>query len=602
MAEPAWQNEYGFLQALRFVPAADIAWQDIAAPAEDACRARVLNAVLRNRLRDPLAALAALNTAQDLALTDVRLTLDILIEKARVYAWLGNLPEVQDCLVEVLARAEGSGLVGYRFLAFCRLAEAYAEVERWQVAQRYVILAQATAVDFHDSVYWLQLQDCAARCLLALGGDASGAIAEIKQRDADLSLYQQFRWRALAVEQALASKTAELPSLLDQLESHLAVQPGSFEAIVASVLRAKADVASSQSNKAIAPLQAARDWYADEDLAVRLVDVQITLAKALVGENQMDAAAAELESARQYCTQRNLLLQLERVETAFADLRLTLHPVVETNRMVAENAWKNRQAYVVLKRLGAGGQGEVYLAYDNARAKNVALKKLKVAPRNAVSQLAALEREVRGANAATVPGMARIIACGRESESTLYIVQDYVAGQSLRQLLEQGVLCLPYVKALAETLIVLHRCGVVHGDVKPENVMVTQDGSTMLVDFGLAHVVKDHAANLTGATARYAPPRHASRFRDFAWRDRYAVGLMILECLGAKLPAVRKAGLRDVIATPRSMQDLISGLQDTPMRNVARALIAPLGWGKLGQVVTTAQFTMASSSFTTCSQ
>ena len=269
-------------------------------------------------------------------------------------------------------------------------------------------------------------------------------------------------------------------------------------------------------------------------------------------------------------------MQLEKVETACADLRLTLHPVVETNRVTSDNAWKNRQAYVLLQKLGSGGQGEVYLAHDNARAKNVALKKLKIAPRQSANQLAALEREVRGANAAAAPGMARVLACGQESETVLYIVQEYVPGQSLRKLIEQGKPTLSHLIELAETLNALHRRGVVHGDVKPENIIITPEGSTMLVDFGLASLISKKSENLLGATARYAPPTLANKFHDAAWRDRYAVGLILLECLGAKLPEVRKAKWLDAFTISQDLTTTIRKLPKSTARDLAAKLISPL--------------------------
>lgn len=576
------------MQILQFVKPSDIRTYDIDSNSEDQCRCLILQAILRNRSRDPLAALALLARARALAenIKQPDFLLDALLETARVYSWLGNLGEMQDCIVEVLARAQGKTLSHYRFLAFCRVADAYAESERWSKAKRYIVLAESESQSFENSVYWFQLQECVARVNLALDEDPSRNIVRLQNQDSNLSPYLQFRWRVLRFENALRLNDEAAQLYLQEIEN-LPICKGaeSFEAVVVSVLRAKYNTAKGDANLAIVPLQKARDWYADEDLAVRLVDVRILLAKAFSAEGKLDAAAIELDVARSYCISRNLNLQLEKVETAFADLNLTLHPITETNRVTSANAWKNRQAYVILQKLGAGGQGEVYLAYDNARAKNVALKKLKVLPGQQSVQFAALEREVRGASAATAPGMARIFACGQESESAIYIVQEFVSGQSLRKYLEEGLPTLPHVIAVSETLKAMHQSGVVHGDVKPENVIVTPDGATMLVDFGLASLTNEKSKNLSGATLRYAPPLHASYFLDTAWRDRYAVGLMLLECLGAKLPENRTESWRNTLFVSQDLAQVIGKLPNSPAREVAVKLISPLSRQDLRSVI-----------------
>lgn len=422
---------------------------------------------------------------------------------------------------------------------------------------------------------------------MALDEDPSKYLAQLEKTAYKPSPYLQFRWLALRIENGLRTHDQFTETHLEQLaDLPICRVPESFESIVVSVLRAKYDMLHGRTRVAIVPLQSACDWFADEDLGVRLVDARILLSKALSADGQADAAAVELDAARNYCSSRNLSVQLEKVETAFADLRLTLRPVVEASRTASENAWKNRQAYVLLQKLGAGGQGEVYFAHDNARSKNVALKKLKVSPRQSTLQLAALEREVRGANAAAAPGLARIIACGKESESSLYIVQEYVAGQSLRKMLDQGQPALGHIAALAETLMALHAHGVVHGDVKPENVIITPEGSTILVDFGLASVTRDQIKNQPGATARYAPPFLVTKFHDAAWRDRYALGLILLECLGAKLPETRNPKWQDIFVIPRDLKGIIEKLPKSAACEVAIKLISPFSRVELAAVAT----------------
>ncbi len=571
---PEWQIEFGFLQLLKFTNPVEIKVPEtVQSGAETECRLLILKGIISNRLRDPLSALTHLTNAA--SLSDVAklpfCKLAALLELARVYVWFGNTVEAQDKLLEVLARAAGRNFEIYRFLAFCRLADLYAELEQWQASKRYVELAEAAEKPFRASVHWLQLQDCAARVDLGLGLDAARHIAPLQNADAGLPPYIQFRWRALQFENLLVKDLKGAASALAEVEN-LPTQAESFEHIVTQVLGAKLDLRMGRPKPAIAALTTARNWFSDQDLSIRIVDTQVLLARAFAADNLLEQAAAELDATRNYCLSRNLNAQLEKTETTFAELGLSLHPIVETRRMTSENAWKNRQAYVILKRLGAGGQGEVYLAHDNARRKNVALKKLNAAVEKSSLQLAALEREVRGANAAMAPGMARIIACGQESEGLFYIVQDYIEGKSLRTEIETEKPTFHMLASLSETLALLHARGVVHGDVKPENVIITPEGATMLVDFGLARLVQDKIKISTGATARYAPPALATLFHDAAWRDRYAFGLIILECLGAKLPNQFQ---KTMFFNSRELNSIIANLPKSPARKLAREMLSP---------------------------
>lgn len=574
---PDWQIEFGFLQLLKFVNPANIKLPEIKqAGDETECRLLILKGIISNRLRDPLSALAHFTSASSLS-DAAKLPfckLAALLELARVYVWFGNTLEAQDKLLEVLARAEGNDFAIYRFLAFCRLADLYAELEQWKAAKRYVELAETLEKPFRSSVHWFQLQDCAARSDLGLGLDATRHVAPMQNADAELAPYMQFRWRVLQFENLLVQDINRAAKALAEVES-VPTREDSFEKIVTNVLRAKFDLRIGRPKLAIASLAAARDWFSDQDLSIRVVETQLLLARAFAADNQQEPAAAELDSTRNYCLSRNLNAQLEKTETTFAELGLSLHPIVETRRMTSENAWKNRQAYVVLKKLGAGGQGEVYLAHDNARRKNVALKKLNMVARNSPNQLAALEREVRGANAAMASGMARIIACGQESEGIFYIVQDFIEGKSLRKEIETGKPSLHLLAGLAETLATLHAGGVVHGDVKPENVIITPEGSTMLVDFGLASLSQDKKQKLIGATARYAPPALSTIFHDAAWRDRYAFGLIVLECLGAVLPDQFQ---KTLFLNSRALNSIIAKLPKSPARTLALELLSPFSF------------------------
>lgn len=508
-------------------------------PADAATHTRLLlvQSIVLNRKRDPLGALAKFQKALEAAGSDTVLKIDVWLETAKVYVWLGNSGAAIDLLLQALSLATQKTS---QFLIFCRLSDLYAELERWQMATHYIALAKAAASGLQDSIYYIQLLECEARVGLAIAGDYLGALDTLQKRETRLPPYLQFRLHVLLVEKELIIKSFEVAAALDKLQAlPLCSMPASFENTVAQVLSARIDLLQKNPKPAILKLSQARDWYADEDLAVRYVDVLILLAKAFVLESKSNEAAAALNTARTYCQSRGLSLQLEKVESSFADFDLALYPVTESKRSSSGN-WKNRQAYVILEKLGEGGQGSVFRAFDNARQKIVAFKKLKI---KGASALNALSREMRSANAAAIPHVARMIACGAEEDGSLYLVQEFVGGRSLRTLMlagEKPAALIKYLSAVAKTLNAIHAKGVVHGDVKPENILVTAEGETVLVDFGLAHGASRERAALVGATAHYAPAALAAQFRPVQWRDLYALGVMLNECAGPNIKLAKK--------------------------------------------------------------
>jgi predicted Ser/Thr protein kinase len=529
-----WQVESGFLDLLTFSEPQLYAFETT--DLETQCRALLLEGIFLNRKRDPLGALAKLEQSINLARSfkDQNFHIDVLRETARVYSWLGNAPESLDRLVQALSIAEDDES---RFLIFYRLAELYAELERWSLALKYIEHASTYSSGMGPSIYWAQVLECHGRICLALGLDPSMPLGQLRAVEKTLPGYLQFKLQCLVVEQALQNGDQEMTAReLKALHAlPLCQNPNSFESTIAGVFSARLDLSQNLPLAAIPKLEHARKWFVDEDLAVRLVDSQILLAKAYAQSDDLNKAAAELEIARNYCNSRGLRLHVEKVEGCFTALNLALYPVVERHRTSSSSGWKNRQAYVILEKLGEGGQGSVFRAHDNARGKIVALKKLKSTSATALNSMA---REVRAANAAVVPNVARVIACGQEEDGSLYIVQDFISGQSLRQVMAQRATpakILEHIRSVAQTLSQLHAKTIVHGDVKPDNVIITPDGEAILVDFGVARIVGDAAKATDGATARYAPPAFAAKFRAAAWRDEYAIGLMVQETLGEKL-------------------------------------------------------------------
>jgi serine/threonine-protein kinase len=154
--------------------------------------------------------------------------------------------------------------------------------------------------------------------------------------------------------------------------------------------------------------------------------------------------------------------------------------------------------YKILKKIGQGGMGEVYLAEDIRLQRKVALKILPAAAASSAESLARFEREAQTAAALNHPNIATIYDVGSETRTDgsqiSYIVEEYLEGQTLQELLWRGRL--PRQKALSmaidigEGLAAINAAGIVHRDLKPGNIFITSAGHLKILDFGLAKLMQ----------------------------------------------------------------------------------------------------------------
>lgn len=198
--------------------------------------------------------------------------------------------------------------------------------------------------------------------------------------------------------------------------------------------------------------------------------------------------------------------------------------------------------YTIEDLLGAGGMGEVYRAHDTTLRRKVALKVIH--PDLQVPDAAErLVREARAAAALSHPNTIAIHDLG-ETDGVVYLVMELVSGVPLRVFV--GDTSVPAVKKLrwlvdvARGLAAAHRAGLVHRDVKPTNVMVSDEGMVKVLDFGLARPVEGASArtdvNLVVGTPRYMAPELFSGLPADARSDEYAFGVTAYELLTGMYP------------------------------------------------------------------
>ncbi|HYP48961.1 MAG TPA: serine/threonine-protein kinase, partial [Thermoleophilaceae bacterium] len=203
--------------------------------------------------------------------------------------------------------------------------------------------------------------------------------------------------------------------------------------------------------------------------------------------------------------------------------------------------------YRLQRRLGAGGFGVVWLAWDERLEREVAVK---VVPRDGAD--ARVEREARAAARLNHPGIVALYELATD-EHEVYLVSELVQGRTLAELTRAGAIADRDVArigaALCDALHHAHARGVIHRDVKPQNVMVVAEpaagaGFAKLTDFGVAHVASGDGLTRTGdvvGTLAYMAPEQAEGSRVSPACDVYSLALTLYEAWTGSNP-VRAAG------------------------------------------------------------
>ncbi len=243
--------------------------------------------------------------------------------------------------------------------------------------------------------------------------------------------------------------------------------------------------------------------------------------------------------------------------------------------------------YRISRHLGRGGMADVYLADDQVENTQVAIKILKPEYSHDADFLRRFETEARAVSSLSHPNIVQVYGIG-EDNGIHYMVMEYIEGITLKELLQQCVrvdwdTAVPIAIQIGLALEHAHRNGIIHRDIKPQNIMITPDVKAKVTDFGIARASSVNTITMTGAGAlgsvHYFSPEQARGGMVGAKSDLYSLGILLYELVTGVLPfdgdtavSIAIKHLQENPAVPSSIQAQIpAGLDGIIMKCIQKS-------------------------------
>lgn len=204
---------------------------------------------------------------------------------------------------------------------------------------------------------------------------------------------------------------------------------------------------------------------------------------------------------------------------------------------------KINDRYQIIRMIGEGGMANVYLAHDTILDRNVAVKILRGDLADDEKFVRRFQREAISASALSHPNIVEMYDVG-EDDGKYFIVMEYVEGRTLKNLVKRrGALTLPEIidimLQLTSGIAHAHDSYIIHRDIKPQNILILDDGTVKITDFGIAMAMNSNELTQTNSvmgSVHYLPPEQANGSGSTIKSDVYSLGILMYELLTGKIP------------------------------------------------------------------
>ena len=553
-------------------------------PDDALTRARFLRAraIAANRLGFPGEALGDLHEARALLEGSAhREELAAVLQAiALVFSWRGESREAALALLRLVAEAVGDPLT----VALALVEGGRLQMEIGRAAEAHALFTRALELggamlprrEFQRA--WINLLQASvaagqfeqARAQLA---GMSNALAQAPPRLHLLALLEAARIAARSGDLAGAATS------LDWAGKYAPASQDAFERVEIAEAQAELALARGDADAAAALLAEVIARYAEDDLAAREVRARLLQASALDALGRADESAGTLSAALRRALARSLSGYADTVRSRLMGDAGDAARVPDAR--VSGTEIDPAVRFVRQRPLGAGAFGKVFRAYDLELGIEVAIKRTvrgaHYDPAVRENLLQAARTEIAAASRLDHPGVARVYAVfGVQGGDTL-LVEEFVAGETLRHALEGGLDRARGLSILARSafaLAAVHAAGVIHRDLKPENVILRGGEAPVLIDFGVALLGGARAQAGSGTPAYMAPEQARGRSVD-ARADLYALGVIAYELLAGERPERAGGWLMGYRQMRRARQALVTRGVDPAIAQLVSRLIAP---------------------------
>ena len=199
--------------------------------------------------------------------------------------------------------------------------------------------------------------------------------------------------------------------------------------------------------------------------------------------------------------------------------------------------------YQIVKSIGEGGMANVYLAFDTILDRNVAVKVLRGDLAHDEKFVRRFQREALAASSLSHPNIVEVYDVG-EDNGNYYIVMEYIEGRQLKQLLKKRerltlTETIDIMMQVTDGMSTAHDAYIIQRDIKPQNIMILDNGMVKITDFGIAMAMNSTQLTQTNSvmgSVHYLPPEQASGKSATLQSDIYSMGILMYELLTGKLP------------------------------------------------------------------
>jgi len=476
---------------------------------------------------------------------------EILLEWGKILAWTGQELKALRNYTQALTGLMRQPQKGLEFQCFWCLGKLSIEMGRWEEALNYLSVAGDVLSDRENDFHIRYVLDV---CQALLGAEQYRSCQEAllglpKHQVSALS----YPYRQLVYHRTLAlsfirsgDESAAKESMQSIQEKFDAAGLSDYERLEIQRLQAEFEQAFGDTGRALELYEPVLSVYAERSYIQPCLDLMSRMAHAQVTVGDPGAASNTLQAAIDLAHKHGTFSSIPKIATTRERLGLSEVVAEESGRVVGRHLRSRSDAYVLLEKLGSGAFGSVYRARDMEQEREVALKQITFSTHDGrfrENLKSSLRAEIQSCAGIRHPGVAKVLSWGQDSENELYITQEYVKGPTLRSCLGSREFtlqqCLSLMRDILLSLDEIHRGGIVHCDLKPENVILREGQSPVIVDFGIARQrTRRSKAGENVGTLLYMSPEALLNLRLRPATDIYAAGLIFLELLGCGLPGL----------------------------------------------------------------